>query len=150
MEPRSPSPALISLLSEDSHPMPTSEFLWTFPCFILATQYNRDPERGSVLFDEGFRVVALDLTGDGKKQVPIFTDEALAGDYANQSKVTGLTLVELATPEALKDFLFLAARAFEYAAIDMSPKAKFSRLFLIDEILAQIDEWIDQSGGFDR
>ena len=32
---------------------------------------------GSVLFDEGFRVVALNLTGDGEKQVPIFTDEAL-------------------------------------------------------------------------
>jgi hypothetical protein len=26
---------------------------------------------GSVLFDEGFRVVALNLTGDGEKQVPI-------------------------------------------------------------------------------
>ena len=32
---------------------------------------------GSGLFDEGFRVVALNLTGDGEKQVPIFTDEAL-------------------------------------------------------------------------
>ena len=32
---------------------------------------------GSVLFDEGFRVVALNLNGDGEKQVPIFTDEAL-------------------------------------------------------------------------
>jgi hypothetical protein len=51
--------------------MTKSEFLWTFPCFILATQYNRDPETGSVLFDEGFRVVALNLTGDGEKQVPI-------------------------------------------------------------------------------
>jgi len=125
------------------------DFLWTFPCFVLATQFNRDPETGSVLFDEGFRVVTLELTGDSKKQVPIFTDEALATDYAERSTNTGLTLVELATPEALKDFLVLAARAFDHAAIDMSPKAKFSRLFLINEILAQIDDWIDQSGGFD-
>ncbi|MDB4749878.1 hypothetical protein OAF83_03125 [Rubripirellula sp.] len=32
---------------------------------------------GSVLFDEGFRVVALNLNGDGEKQVPNFTGEAL-------------------------------------------------------------------------
>jgi hypothetical protein len=126
--------------------MSKSEFLWTFPCFVLATQYNRDPETGSVLFDEGFRIVALKLTGDNKKQVPIFTDEALARDYAEHSKAAALTLVELATPEALKDFLVLSARAFDHAAIDLSPKAKFSRLFLIDEILAQIDDWIEQIG----
>ncbi len=55
--------------------MSKSEFLWTFPCFVLATQFNRDAETGSVLFDEGFRVVALKLTGDAEKQIPIFTDE---------------------------------------------------------------------------
>ena len=81
--------------------MTKSEFLWTFPCFILATQYNRDPETGSVLFDEGFHVVALNLTGDVEKQVPIFTDEALAKDYSEQSASMALTLVELSTPEAL-------------------------------------------------
>ena len=32
---------------------------------------------GGGLFDEVFCVVALNLTGDGEKQVPIFTDEAL-------------------------------------------------------------------------
>ena len=130
--------------------MTKSEFLWTFPCFILATQYNRDPETGSVLFDEGFRVVALNLTGDGEKQVPIFTDEALAKEYSEQSASMALTLVELSTPEALKDFLVLAARAFNHAAIDLSPNVKFSRLFLIDEILAQVDDWIDQASGFDH
>ena len=122
--------------------MSKSEFLWTFPCFILATQFNRDPQTGSILFDEGFRVVSLKLTGDTEKQVPIFTDEALAADYAEHSPSTGLTLVELPTPDALKDFLFLASKAFKHAAIDISPKAKFSRLFLIEEILAQIDDWI--------
>lgn len=130
--------------------MPESEFLWTFPCFILATQFNREPETGSILFDEGFRVVTLKLTGDAEKQVPIFTDEALATDYAERSPSTGLTLVELSTPDALKDFLVLAARTFKHAAIDISPKAKFSRLFLIDEILAQIDDWIDQTEDFDH
>lgn len=130
--------------------MSQSEFLWTFPCFILATQFNRDPETGRALFDEGFRVCALALTGDSKKQVPLFTDQALAEDYAAQSATTGLTLVELATPLALKEFLVIAARAFEHAAIDLSPGAKFSRLFLIDEILAQIDDWIEQSDGFDH
>ena len=126
--------------------MSKSEFLWTFPCFILATQFNRDPQTGSILFDEGFRVVSLKLTGDGKKQVPIFTDEALAADYAERSPSTGLTLVELSTPEALKDFLVLVSKVFQHAAIDISPKAKFSRLFLIEEILAQIDDWINQTG----
>jgi hypothetical protein len=61
-----------------------------------------------------------------------------------------LTLVELSTPEALKDFLVLAARAFNHAVIDLSPNVKFSRLFLIDEILAQVDDWIDQASGFDN
>lgn len=130
--------------------MSQSEFLWTFPCFILATQYNRDPETGSVLFDEGFRVCAPALTGDSKKQVPIFTDQALAEDYAERSATTGLTLVELATPQALKEFLVIAARAFEHAAIDLSPGAKFSRLFLIDEILTQVDDWIEQGEEFDQ
>ena len=130
--------------------MSKSEFLWTFPCFIFATRFNRDSETGSILFDEGFRVVALELTGDGEKQFPVFTDEALAKDYAEQSTSTGLTLVELSTPEALKDFLVLAASAFKHAAIDLTPRVKVSRLFLIDEILVQIDDWIDQSGRFDH
>ncbi len=127
--------------------MGKSDFLWSFPCFILATQYNRDPETGSVLFDEGFRVCALELTGDAKRQVPIFTDEALAEEYAHRSTSTGLTMVELKTPEALKDFLVLAARAFRHAVIDFSAGSKFARLFLVDEILAQIDNWIEQSDG---
>lgn len=129
--------------------MSQSEFLWTFPCYILATQFNRDSETGSILFDEGFRVVSLKLTGDGEKQVPIFTDEALATDYAEHSTSTGLTLVELPTPEALKDFLVPASRAFHHAAIDLSPKAKFSRLFLIEEILSRIDDWITGPEHFD-
>jgi hypothetical protein len=137
---------IIFILSEGSTAMTESEFLWTFPCVVLATQFNRDSETGTVLFDEGFRVVALSLTSDAEKQVLIFTDEALAADYAERSPSTGLTLVELSTPEALKDFLVLAARAFKHAAIDLSPQAKFSRLFLIEEILAQIDGWIDQAG----
>ena len=130
--------------------MSKSEFLWTFPSFVLATQYNKTPETGNVLFDEGFRVVSLKLTGDGKRQVPIFTDEASAESYTKQSTSTGIILVELATPEALKDFLHLAARAFDHAVIDLNPRTKFSRLFLIDEILAQVDEWVDQSGNFDH
>jgi hypothetical protein len=56
----------------------------------------------------------------------------------------------LSTPDELKDFLVLAARAFKHAAIDLSPKVKVSRLFLIDEILAQIDEWIDPVGDHDH
>ena len=136
---------MIFILSEDSTTMTKSEFLWTFPCFVLATQFNRDPETGSVLFDEGFRVATLELTGDGERQVPIFTDEALAEAYVERSTTTGLTLVELSTPEGFKDFLVLAARAFKHAAIDITPKSKFSRLFLIAEILDQIDEWIEQS-----
>ena len=130
--------------------MAKSEFIWTFPCFILATQCNRSPETGSVLFDERFRVATVELTGGGEKQVPIFTDTALAEDYGERSTSTGLIQVELSTPEALKDFLVLAARAFNHAAIDLSPNVKFSRLFLIDEILAQVDDWIDQASGFDH
>lgn len=136
--------------ASEKYAMPKSEFLWTFPCFILATQFNRDPQSGSIVFDEGLRVVSLKLTGDSEKQVPVFTDKALAADYAERSPSTGLILVELPTPDALKDFLVLAARTFKHAAIDISPKAKFSRLFLIDEILLQIDDWIDQAEDFDH
>jgi hypothetical protein len=111
--------------------MSKSEFLWTFPCFILATNHNANPVTGAMQFDEDFCFIAPELIAD-EKQIAIFTDAALA------------------TPAALKEFLMFAARTFKHAAIDLSPNAKFSRLFLIDEILAQIDDWIDQTGSFDH
>lgn len=44
-------------------------------------------------------------------------------------------------PEALKDFAVV--RAVEHEAIDLGSDAKFSCLFLIDEMPGQIDDWIE-------
>jgi len=129
--------------------MTKSDFLWTFPCFILATNHNTNPVTGVMQFDEEFRYIALELIA-GEKQIAIFTDAALAEEFAQQSPSADAALVEFATPAALKEFLIFAARTFKHAVIDPNRKTRISRLFLIDEILAQIDEWIDQAGGFDH
>ena len=50
------------------------------PLLHTRNAVQQRPETGSVLFDEGFRVVALNLTDDAEKQVPICTDEAMLGD----------------------------------------------------------------------
>lgn len=81
----------------------------------------------------------------GEKQIAIFTDAAFAEEFGQQSSSADADLVEFATPAALKEFLIFAARTFKHAAIDPNRKTRISRLFLIDEILAQIDDWIDQS-----
>jgi hypothetical protein len=129
--------------------MPKSDFLWTFPCFILATNHNTNPTTGAVKFDEDFRFIAPELIA-GEKQIAIFTDAAVAEEFAEQSQSADADLVEFATPAALKEFLIVAARTFKHAAIDPNRKTRISRLFMIDEILAQIDGWFDQSGGFDH
>lgn len=60
---------------------------------------------------------------------------------AGLSAKSGSALVELAMPEALKDFPVV--RAVEHEAIDLGSDAKFSCLFLIDEMPGQIDDWIE-------
>ena len=126
--------------------MTKSKFLWTFPCFILATNHNTNPVTGAMQFDEDFSFIAPELIAD-EKQIAIFTDAALAKEFAELAQTTHADLVEFATPAALKEFLIFATRTFKHAAIDPNRKTRISRLFLIDEILAQIDDWIDQSGG---
>lgn len=128
--------------------MSQSEFVWTFPCFILATQFNRNPETDTVLIDEDFRFIAPALHA-GEMQVAIFTDAALAESFAARSGHPDLEPVEFSTPSALKEFLLIAVRNFRHAAIDPSRKLR-TRLFLIDEILAQIDGWIDQHEDFEQ
>jgi len=129
--------------------MSKSKFLWTFPCFILATNHNANPVTGAMQFDEDFCFIAPELIAD-EKQIAIFTDAALAKEFAEQSPTAHADLVEFATPAALKEFLIFAAGTFKHAAIDLNRKTRISRLFLLDEILAQIDDWIDQTGGFDH
>lgn len=120
------------------------EFVWTFPCYILARDFRTDPESGNVSLDVHTRIVAPDVAGDGNKHVAIFTDADLAEMFRERSPMAAdMQPVEFATPASLKAFLDAIQVNFQFAAIDLNPQTRVCRSFLIGEMLPALDRWIN-------
>ena len=123
--------------------MDKSEFLWTLPCYILATNYKTHPFTGDVLFDDNMRFIAPD-TDSGEQRIAIFTDSALAEEFREQSDPQlNLRLLEFATPRPLKSFLEHAQHQYQYVVVDLNRKTRIGRSFLIQELIPELERWIN-------
>jgi hypothetical protein len=124
----------------------TSDFAWTFPCYILAQgDQFEDSARHPVTET---RVFAPDVAGDGEQRIAIFTDRDLAESFREQvPAAAGLQLTEFAGPVRLKTFLATVQSHFRYATIDLNPRTRVCRSFLISEMMPALDRWITESEG---
>jgi len=120
--------------------MTKSNFLWQFPCYILATTHKTSPLTGEVLFDEKLRFVAPAVLPGGKQGIAIFTDSALADEFRELSRSPkSVTLAAIPNQGTLRSFLQIASHQLQHVAIDLNRKTRLARLFLIQEILDQLD-----------
>ena len=120
--------------------MTKSDFLWQFPCYVLATAQNTSPLTGEVLFDDKLRFVAPSVVPGEKQGIAIFTDSAMADEFRELSRSPdSLKLAAIPNQDALRSFLQIAERQFQHVAIDLNRKTRLARLFLIQEILDQLN-----------
>jgi hypothetical protein len=119
-----------------------SDFIWTFPCYLLVEQYARDPDTGDVAFDEHLRFITPAHGSAGEPCIAIFTDSDLAQRYRREvQKARKPDLLEFATPAQLKAFLERARPFYRFLVIDPKHEVLTTvRLAPIEELLPQLGE----------
>jgi hypothetical protein len=123
--------------------MDCSEFLWMFPCYILATNYTRTPD-GDPVFDAKIRFAAPTIATGRSHAIAIFTDADAAHDFIECTCHQGEPdLLEILDIVRLKRFLDVVAPDYRYLAVDLNAKNRASRIFLIEEVLRHIDQDLD-------
>src|ERR1700687_253768 len=86
--------------------MQASEFVWTFPVYILATNYSMDPATESVVYNEKILFSTPEALPGGPCAIALFTDVNLAEEFRDQSSGRlNLDLLPFSSPSRLKVFL---------------------------------------------
>ena len=122
-----------------------SEFVWTFPCYLLAGQYTADPVSGEPVIDEHLRFITPEAEPGGSPCPAIFTDEAGAEQFRDGSELS-LELVALPTPAVLIRFLERARPRYSHVAVDLHRRAGEYRLVEIGELILELERVGDQGG----
>jgi len=123
--------------------MDRSDFLWMFPCYVLANNYTRTPA-GDPVFDDNIRFVTPTIAPGRSPAIAIFTDADAAHDFIECTCHPGeLDLLEIPDTVRLKRFLDVAAPDYRYLTVDLNAKNRASRMFLIDDVLRHIDHDLD-------
>jgi hypothetical protein len=117
-----------------------SDFVWTFPCYILSGQYTSSPVTDFVI-DEHLRYVAPYATGVGEQRVAIVTDSDLADEYRQLcNEPHKLARLGFPKPSHLKQYLELVQMNLRYAWVELNPKTHIGRLVLIQEAIPQLED----------
>ena len=125
--------------------MPNIDFAWTFPSYVLARSFDRDPVSGNVRLTLLSQIMAPPVA-DGLPHVAIFTDADLAETFRdNVPAASEMQLLEFTGPAQLKSLLVSLHDQIQYAAMDLNPQTRVCRRFLIEEILQALDDWIDET-----
>jgi hypothetical protein len=120
--------------------MEVSEFVWTFPVYILATNYSFDTPSEDIIFDEKIRFITPEAFPGGPRAIALFTDVELAAEFRGQSTLdVKLDLVSFVLPGALKRFLQRALTDYLLVVVDMNRKTHRSQPFGIHELLPVLD-----------
>ena len=118
--------------------MNTSGFQWTFPCFVLAANFNTS-ESGHILLDEDILFIAT-TAEDGSQRLAIFTDAAAVLDYLDccDWNDSHLTKVPIPTFADLHQLL-VRSQLWSHVWIDPNPKVDVSRSMPVDGLIAEIE-----------
>lgn len=125
--------------------MSKSDFVWTFPCYILADNVESNAEE--MRLASGSRIVAPRVTG-ADPHIAIFTDLDLAENFREQVPAAFQKgCIEVSGPLQLKSLIGSLSGSFRHAVIDPNPQTGVCRRFLIEEMLAAADDWISELNG---
>src|SRR5258707_296590 len=102
--------------------MDRSDFLWMFPCYILANNYTRTPT-GDPVFDDNIRFAAPTIAPGRSPAIAIFTDSDAANDFIQcTDQNQEIDLLELPDTASLKRFLDSAVHHYRYLTVDLNAK----------------------------
>jgi len=118
--------------------MNASEFVWTFPVYILATNYTMSPATEKVIFDDKIRFITPEAWPGGPCAIALFTDAHLAEQFRDESS-PGLDVLPLRTPSALKEFLERAKGDYLAVVVDLNRKTRRATPFFVQEAIAEMD-----------
>jgi hypothetical protein len=118
-----------------------SEFLWMFPCYILASNYTRTPD-GDPIFDDKILLATPEIGPGQTPVVVMFTDSDAAHDFVDTAyENTQLNLLEIPDTKRLRRFLDVAVHHYRYLEMDLHPKTRrSSRRMLIADVLAHLEQ----------
>ena len=113
-----------------------TEFQWTFPCYILAKDFDLDKETGRVVPRDSFAFLTREESLGGERHIAFFTDSHLAEQYLEQCTSSNeLRLLEFNNREGAASFLRLAQTQYRMVDVDPSRQKRWSRSFSIDVLL---------------
>ncbi|MDA0832925.1 MAG: hypothetical protein O2955_19370 [Planctomycetota bacterium] len=120
--------------------MEATEFVWMFPCYILARNYAFDVN-GELILDNNIRFVTPEITDGGPRGIGIFTDSDLAESFLNESVDNDqLALLKISTPSELARFLRSAQGTYRYIVIDKNRKTQVLRYLIIREVISELEK----------
>jgi len=125
--------------------MNKTEFLWTFPCFVLASRFNTS-DSGHIILDEDILFVAP-FAEDGSQRLAIFTDHDAVLDYLDccDGDVSHLTHVPIPTARDLLQLL-VRSQLWTRVWVDLNPKAGMSRSVPVAELILEIEHYLARIG----
>lgn len=118
-------------------------FVLMFPCYILVSQFNTDPETGEILFDDFIRFIAPEVgpTPDQiTKHIGLFTDfDSMDRFRQGMADPSIVRPGSFATPASLLRFLRAASPHYQWAVVDLV-RGKFpSHSKLIADLIESLE-----------
>lgn len=115
--------------------MNDNEFLWSFPCFLLAKNVRYDAT-GDVEWHDDLAFKVVGKAGD--ERILIFTDKALAEEYRESINDNDLHAIPLNTAANFRWFLGRAALKHRLIVVDLNRKTMVGQEFSIEPLLEQL------------
>ena len=116
------------------------DYAWTFPIYLLATDYSMDAATETVIFDEKIRFVTPESYPGGPRAIALFTDRHLAEEFRDQmTSGTKVDLLPFVSPAALKSFLVRAQEDYLAVVVDVNRKTRRTQPFAILELIPVLE-----------
>jgi hypothetical protein len=120
--------------------MDDSGFLWSFPCYVIVSQYTMNSRTGRAILDDNLTFVVGEITPGGEQSVLIFTDSDLAHRHrVGCPQASSLGLLEIDSAMYLKAFLQKALQKYRYVGIDVNQETGRVQGFSIKDVIAALD-----------
>lgn len=128
------------------------EFVWTFPCYILAGDHRINPETGEVIWDEKVRFVTPELQEHGERAIAVFTDLHLAEDFRDHmTSSSPVAPLGLPTPVAFLNFLGRARDRYRLVAVDLSRQhPRPTRMMEVSDLIRELSRLTGHQGDQDH
>src|SRR5205085_2278313 len=111
-------------------------FLWSFPCYIIISQYAENPQSKQAVIDQNLQFIVGERTPGGEQCILIFTDSDLAQRHRRSCpQAQSLGLLEIESPSQLRQLLEMARRNYRCVAVDVNRETGHVHGFSITDVI---------------